>query len=248
MSRVFVLFIAAVLLTTVACASKPKKPFQRLAGEFVPPVNITKPVDQQSAAVGITIKTDKWLPGSEDRVYLVRVDREQDLFQGAKLIPTSIVKPASGAGGGTAYVQNLPPGRYAAVAFTVGEKRYGKTREITQYLLPKELVKQSETLVTASASAFMGEYELGASTMVLNDKAADDVQSHYFEAFWGRPLESVIADLRMVGTPAYFSVHSITLTKGSRDSAAEQRFMETARRDMEPSWGPVIDRGRAGGK
>ena len=94
----------------------------------------------------------------------------------------------------------------------------------------------------------MGEYELGASTMVLNDKAADDVQSHYFEAFWGRPLESVIADLRMVGTPAYFSVHSITLTKGSRDSAAEQRFMETARRDMEPSWGPVIDRGRAGGK
>ncbi len=248
MTRALLLFVACVFLATGACASKPKKQFQRLAGEFVPPVNITKPVDQQSAAVGITIKSDKWVPGSEDRVYLVRVDQDRDLFQGSKLLPTSIVKPTSGAGGGTAYIQNIPPGRYAAVAFTIGEKGYGKTREITLYLLPKEAVKQSETVVTASSSAFMGEYELGDSTMVLNEKAADDVQAHYFEAFWGKPLENVIADLRMVGTPAYFSVHSIRLTKGSRDSAAEQRFIETARREMEPSWAPVIERGRSGGR
>ena len=42
---------------------------------------------------------------------------------------------------------------------------------------------------------------------MLQEKAADEVQEHYFEAFWGKPLANVIADLQVLGTPAYFAVH-----------------------------------------
>ena len=58
MNRMLIAMLALAVLATGACASKPqKKQFQRLAGEFVSPVHITKPVDQQSAVIGITIKS-----------------------------------------------------------------------------------------------------------------------------------------------------------------------------------------------
>ncbi len=245
MKRLLLLYLVMTMVAMGACASKPKKQFQRLAGEFVSPVNITKPVDQQSAVIGITIKSHKWVPGSEDRVYLVKIENERDLYRGTILIPTSIVtvKPGAG-GGGTVYVQNVPPGRYAAVAFSASEKGFGKVREVTLYLLPKDMVKATDTTVTPGSISFMGSYELGESEMVLKDKAADDVQEHYFEIFWGKPLAEVIANLRLVGTPAYFAVHAIAMTKANRDATAEGEFLETARRDLEPSWVPVIERRR----
>ena len=47
MTRIVIALLTLVVLTTGACAGKPpKKQFQRLAGEFVSPVHITKPVDQ----------------------------------------------------------------------------------------------------------------------------------------------------------------------------------------------------------
>ena len=101
MNRTVIALLTLVVLTTGACASKPpKKQFQRLAGEFVSPVHITKPVDQQSAVLGITIKSPAWVPNTEDRLYLVKVENERDLFEGSKLIPTSILAPSPGAGGG----------------------------------------------------------------------------------------------------------------------------------------------------
>ena len=128
MNRMLIAMLALAVLATGACASKPqKKQFQRLAGEFVSPVHITKPVDQQSAVIGITIKSPAWVPNTEDRLYLVKIENDRDLFEGSKLIPTSILAPPPGArGGGTVYVQNLPPGRYAAVAFSTSEKGFGK--------------------------------------------------------------------------------------------------------------------------
>lgn len=93
MNRLLSLLMVAALLLVTACAAKPKKQFQRLAAEFVSPVRITKPVDQQSAVVGMTLKTAAWAPGTEDRVYLVKVDDERDLYQGKNLIPTSVVTP-----------------------------------------------------------------------------------------------------------------------------------------------------------
>ena len=59
------------------------------------------------------------------------------------------------------------------------------------------------------------------------EKAADEVQEHYFEAFWGKPLANVIADLQVLGTPAYFAVHTVGLKRGSRDAEAESRFLAT---------------------
>lgn len=246
MKRALIAIVAMALLSGAACASKPpKKQFQILAGEFVSPVRITKPADQQSAVIGLTMKSPAWVPNTEDRLYLVKIEKDRDLFDGTKLIPTSIVVPPSGSsGGGTVYVQNVPPGRYAAVAFSTSEKGFGKVREVTLFLLPKSVVAQSDTTVAPGAIAFMGEYEVGASTMVLQEKAADEVQEHYFEAFWGKPLANVIADLQVLGTPAYFAVHTVGLKRGSRDAEAESRFLATAKRDLEPAWSPVIDRYR----
>lgn len=246
MKRLLIVIMAMALLSGVACAGKrPKKQFQLLAGEFVSPVHITKPVDQQSAVIGLTIKSPAWVPNTEDRLYLVKIEKDRDLFQGTKLIPTSIVAPPPGSGGGgTVYVQNVPPGRYAAVAFSTSEKGFGKVREVTLFLLPKPVVAQSDTTVAPGSIAFMGEYEVGASTMVLQEKAADEVQEHYFEAFWGKPLAQVVADLQVLGTPAYFAVHTVGVKRGSRDVDAEARFLATAKRDLEPSWAPVIDRHR----
>lgn len=238
--------VMIALVDVVGCAGKPpKKQFQRLAGEFVSPVQITRPVDQHSAVIGITLNTDKWRPNTEDRVYLVRIENDRDLFHGTNLIPTSILAPPSGGGGGgTVYVQNVLPGRYAAVAFTASEKGFGKVREVTLFLLPKGMVKQTETTVAAGDISFMGEYALGASTMVLQEKAADEVQTHYFEVFWGKPLPQVIADVQLIGTPAYFPVHTVIQTNASRVADAEERFLAAAKRDLEPSWKPQIERHR----
>lgn len=250
MNRIVIAMVALACLVSTSCVSKPpKKQFQRLAGEFVSPVHITKPVDQQSAVIGITIKSSAWQPNTEDRLYLVKIENDRDLFEGAKLIPTSIVAPPPGSGGGgTVYVQNVPPGRYAAVAFSTSEKGFGKVREVTLFLLPKTVVKQSDTTVRPGGIHFMGEYEVGASTMVLQENAADEVQAHYFEVFWGKPLTQVIADLQVLGTPAYFAVHTVSATRGSRHADAESRFLATAKRDLEPSWAPVIERYRASAK
>lgn len=250
MHRMVIALLALAVLATGACASKSqKKQFQRLAGEFVSPVHITKPVDQQSAVIGITIKSPAWVPNTEDRLYLVRVENDRDLFEGTKLIPTSIMTPLPGSGGGgTVYVQNVPPGRYAAVAFSTSEKGFGKVREVTLFLLPKTVVKQSDTTVVPGSISFMGEYEVGTSTMVLQEKSADEVQEHYFEAFWGKPLAQVVADFQMIGTPAYFAVHTVSVKQGSRDAAAEERFLAAATRDLEPAWAPVIERRGAAAK
>ena len=244
MNRMATVILVLSLLAVGACSSKPgKKPFQRLAGEFVSPVHITKPVDQQSAIIGITINTDKWSPRTEDRVYLVKIENERDLFQGSTLIPTSIlIPPAGGGGGGTVYVQNVAPGRYAAVAFTASEKGYGKMREVTLFLLPKEMVRQSDTTVGAGTVAFMGTYDIGQATMVLQEEAVDDVQAHYFEVFWDKPLAQVIGDFEQIGTPAYFPVHAVKMVKANRDAGAEQRFLAAAKHDLEPSWRPMIER------
>ncbi|MCS6289948.1 MAG: hypothetical protein H8K10_13375 [Nitrospira sp.] len=250
MNRMVIVLLSLLVLASGACVGKPpKKQFQRLAGEFVSPVHITKPVDQQSAVLGITIKSPAWVPNTEDRLYLVKVENERDLFEGSKLIPTSILAPPPGAGGGgTVYVQNIPPGRYAAVAFSTSEKGFGKVREVTLFLLPKAVVKQSDTTVAPGSISFMGEYEVGNSTMVLQEKVADPVQEHYFEAFWGKPLAQVIADLQMIGTPAYFAVHTVSVKQGSRDATAEERFLSVAKRDLEPAWTPMIERRRAAAK
>ncbi|WHZ24865.1 MAG: hypothetical protein OJF47_003977 [Nitrospira sp.] len=250
MNRKMIVIVTLALMVTGACSGKPtKKQFQLLAGEFVSPVHITKPVDQQSAVIGITVKSPLWTPNTEDRLYLVKIENDRDLFHGTRLIPTSIVAPPpGGGGGGTVYVQNVPPGRYAAVAFSTSEKGYGKIREVTLYLLPKDVVKQSDTTVAPGGIGFMGEYELGPSTMILNEKAADEVEEHYFEVFWGKPLAQVVADLQAIGTPAYFAAHTVGVTKADRDAVAEERFLATAKRDLEPSWTPLIERRRTAAK
>jgi hypothetical protein len=248
MKRWAVVVIVLVSLGCVGCASRrPPKPFQVLAAEFVSPVNITKPIDGKSAAIGITIKSEKWPPGTENRVYLVKVDQDTDLYRGTKLIPTSVVKSMPGtSGGGTVYVQNLLPGRYAAVAYSESARGFGKTRELTLYLFSRDLVKQTDTTVYGGTIGFMGEYELGPDTMILKPQAADEVQQHYFEVLWGKSLPQVIDDLNLIGTPAYFGFHTLGAVKGSRDARAEERFLNTTEQQFEPGWAAVIEQRRAG--
>jgi hypothetical protein len=213
-----------------------------LANESVAPVKTTKPGDANSAAIGITIKSDKWVSGTENRLYLVRVDKEEDLYQGVKLVPTSLIIPLPGTGGGgSVYVQNVPPGRYAAVAYSQSVRGYGKTRELTVYLFGKDMIKRTDTTVAAGGIAFMGMYELGPDTMILNDHAIDRAQEHYFDVLWGKSLVQVLEDIRNIGTPAYFPVHTVTAVKSSRDPAAEAQFLDTARHEFHPGWAAVIE-------
>ena len=246
MKRWVVLVVVVMFLGSAGCYSKrPPKPFQLLANEFVPPVKITKPVDANSAAIGMTIKSGKWVSGTENRLYLVRVEREEDLYHGKKLIPTSLVAPRVGeGGGGTVYVQNVPPGRYAAVGYSESVKGYGKNRELTVFLFSKDLIKRTDTTVAAGGIGFMGAYELGPDTMILNDHAIDPAQEHYFDVFWGKSLLQVMEDIRNIGTPAYFPVHTVTAVKASRDASAEADFLTTAHREFDPGWAAVIDQRR----
>jgi hypothetical protein len=238
--------VAMILLclAPIGCSSRrPPKPFQLLANEFVSPVKITKPVDANSPAIGISIKSNQWTTDTENRLYVVRVEKEEDLYRGTKLLPTSLVVPQAGTGGGgTVYVQNVPPGRYAAVAYSRSRRGYGKTRELTLYLFGREMIKRTDTSVAAGGMGFMGTYELGPDTMILNDHAIDPAQEHYFEVLWGKSLLEVLEDIRIIGTPAYFPVHTVTAVKASRDAAAEARFLEEARQEFEPAWIPIIDR------
>ena len=236
-----------VCVVPIGCSSRrPLKPFQLLANEFVPPPKINKPVDANSAAVGLTIKSDKWIAGTENRLYLVRIDKEDDLYRGTKLVPTSLVVPTPGTGGGgTTYVQNVPPGRYAAVAYSESVRGYGKNRELTVYLFGKDMIKRTDTTVGAGGIGFMGIYELGRDTMILNDTAIDPAQEHYFEVLWGKSLVQVMEDIRNIGTPAYFPVHTVTAAKASREPAAEMEFLAVAEREFDPGWVPVIERRRS---
>ena len=243
MRRWVVLAMVLVFLGPFGCSSKrPPKPFQLLANEFVPPVRITKPIDAKSAAIGITIKSDKWVSGKENRLYLVRIEKEEDLYQGTKLMPTSLLLlPPGAGGGGSVYIQNVPPGRYAAVAYTESVRGYGKTRDLTVYLFGKDMIKRTDTTVAAGGIAFMGTYELGPDTMILKDNAIDPAQEHYFDVLWGKSLLQVLEDIRIIGTPAYFPVHTVTAVKSSRDPAAEAQFLRTARQEFEPGWAAVIE-------
>jgi hypothetical protein len=243
MMRWVMITMAIVSFGMTGCASKrPPKPFQLLAAEFVAPVNITRPIDAKSAVIGITIRSDKWPPGTENRLYLVKVDSDGNPYRGSTLIPTSVVKSVPGAsGGGTVYVQNIPPGRYAAVAYSESARGYGRNRELTVFLFSRELVKQTDTSVSAGTIAFMGEYDLGPDTMILKPHAADDAQQHYFEVLWGKSLPQVVEDLNLIGTPAYFGFHTLGAVRGSRDASAEEQFLNTARHQLDPAWTAMIE-------
>lgn len=244
MNRCLMFVMVLICLGGVACSSKrPPKPFQVLASEFVSPVRITKPIDTNSAAIGITIQSDKWLAGTENRLYLVRVDREEDLYHGTTLIPTSLLTPRPGTGGGgTVYVQNLPPGRYAAVAYSESVRGYGKTRELTVYLFSQDLIKHTDTTVSPGSIGFMGTYRLGPDTMILKAPAIDPAQEHYFEVLWGKPLQHVMEEIRIIGTPASFPVHTVSAAQGSRGPDAEAAFLAVVKQEFEPAWASVIDR------
>lgn len=235
-----------VLLGVEACAQKAKpKPFLTLAGEFVTPVDIDKPVNQGSAAIGFSLSSQRLQPGTESRVYLVKVDAEEDLYTGREIIPMTSLLPTPETGThGSYYRLNVPPGRYAAVAYTESVRAFGKTKDVTLFLFSKDSIKQTDTTVHPGSVAFMGEYELGPDTMVLKDKAIDTVQQHYFSVLWGQPLDEVIEYLHLVGNPAYFGVHTLRLSKGTRDSQAEIRFLNAAELEVQAGWRDRIEQRR----
>jgi hypothetical protein len=51
-----------------------------------------------------------------------------------------------------------------------------------------------------------------------------------------------LEDIRIIGTPAYFPVHTVTAVKASREPAAESEFLAAAGREFDPAWAPVIER------
>ena len=78
--------------------------------------------------------------------------------------------------------------------------------------------------------------------MILRATAIDPAQEHYFEVLWGKPLQQVMEEIRIIGTPAYFPVHTVTAAQASRGPEAEEAFLGVVRKEFEPAWASVIDR------
>ena len=147
MKRALIAIVAMALLSSAACASKSRRSSFRCSPGFVSPVRITKPVDQQSAVIGLTMKSPAWVPNTEDRLYLVKIEKDRDLFDGTKLIPRAswFHRPAAVAAGRYTYKMSRP---VATRRWHSARRRRGSARcEVTLFLLPKSVVAQSDTTV-----------------------------------------------------------------------------------------------------
>ena len=201
----------------------------------VPP---PEPLNSQSTCLGISVKLKAPIglfSSHADRVYFVRVDKEEDLSTSSQVIPSNYVK------GDYVYLLNAAPGRYASVAsFRKVTTQQGGTTTYTTFL-PEELIGHTQTVVVSGAMAFMGDYILDTS-VGLNE--ADNAQLHYFH---------VMAPNALLGTGVVASMLSVmasgeafykgTLKEEQRDRQAEMNFLATALESFKGTgWGDMIQR------
>ena len=123
----------------------------------VPP---PEPLNSQSTAIGISVKLKAPIglfSRHAERVYFVRVEKEEDLYASSQVIPSNYVN------GDYVYLLNAAPGRYAAVAsFNTARTQQGATTTYTTFF-PEELIRHTQTMVGSGATAFMGDYVLATS-------------------------------------------------------------------------------------
>ncbi|MHC4136860.1 MAG: hypothetical protein ACYTDU_14655 [Planctomycetota bacterium] len=126
------------------------------------------PESGDRAAVAIAVRTSypsdaQW--GRPRVVYFVRLEAKGDPSFAAEVFKSNHYT------GGIAYLVNVPPGYWAAVAST--EERDG--RERTTYF-PAEMIKDSLTKADAGAVVLLGSFEV---QQVRVGTTADPAQEHY---------------------------------------------------------------------
>jgi hypothetical protein len=219
MNKAKTIFIAFVLFGWVGCATVP------------PP----KPLDPQSAVIGISVKTRAPIKTFTDKpnvVYFINAEQGEDVYTQGNFIRSNYAK------GGQVYLLNLKPGHYAAVGcykriIGASPDDSGICSEgITNTtFFPKELIKLTEVTVAPGTIAFMGKYVIDTSTGL---KDADDAQLHYAQLIWPGALlsYSAVGTAIMVVLPVFTErceyAYKGSLHEEKCDKRAEIGFLDNA--------------------
>lgn len=195
------------------------------------------PLDSQSAALGISVKLKapiELFSRHPDRVYFVRVDKDDDIYTASQIIPSNYVK------GDYVYLLNAAPGRYVAVAsFLEQRSQMGRTTYTTFF--PEELIKHTQTVVTPGTVAFMGEYVLGTS---VGFDEADNAQLHYFHSMAPNALlgTGVMASMLSVMTSGEAYYRGV-LKEEHKETPAERSFLATSAETFKGTgWGDRLQK------
>ncbi|MGQ0811549.1 MAG: hypothetical protein ACT4OO_10045 [Nitrospiraceae bacterium] len=229
-----------VFLGLAACATRPLLPFQRLAVQPIAPLTNLKPLDPHSAAVGISIKNTQWSQSPDNRIYFVRVEKEEDFYSWT-LIPGAVQFSDGKPDYATAYLLNVQPGRYAVVAYTqTASSMVGTGKDVSVFLLSEELIRRSHTIVEPGRITFMGKYELTSPTIVRHPGDVDAAQAHYFLVLWGKPLQQVLSDLALMGTFTSFGCLTQGLVRADRQKQTVRHFLQASLKELDQRWASII--------
>ena len=196
------------------------------------------PLDSQSAALGISVKLKapiELFSRHPDRVYFVKVDKDDDIYTASQIIPSNYVK------GDYVYLLNATPGRYAVVASFLEQRgQMGRSTTYTTFF-SEEVIKRTQTVVTSGAMAFMGEYVLGTSGSF---DEADNAQRHYFHSLAPNALmgTGVMANILSGMTSGTF-YYSGMLKEEHKETQAEKSFLDTSAESFKGTgWGDRLQK------
>jgi hypothetical protein len=196
------------------------------------------PLDSQSAALGISVKLKAPIAlfsSHPDRVYFVRVDKDDDIYTASQIIPSNYVK------GDYVYLLNAAPGRYAVVASFLEQRgQMGRSTTYTTFF-SEEVIKHTQTVVTPGTMAFMGEYVLGTSA---GFDEADNAQLHYFHSLAPNALlgTGVMASMLSVMTSGAAYYRGV-LKEEHKETQAEKSFLATSAESFKGTgWGDRLQK------
>ncbi|MGA8206269.1 MAG: hypothetical protein WB812_17270, partial [Woeseiaceae bacterium] len=173
-------------------------------------------------------------------VQFVRVEAEGDVYTAPAFVESNWVGKH-----GKVYALNVPPGRYAAVAFRTRGGSLLAVRDKQWVFLEKELIDVTTVDVAAGQIVFAGTYTTGGTAWKSSaaDKdqdsvsAADAAQVHYLQLMFPDALDkSTFA--RIYGAhPVYLGNYMPSRSAG-RTSEAHDEFWNKARKDkdLSPEW------------
>jgi hypothetical protein len=234
--------VALLFLLGFALAAQPAAAKKR------PPA---PPPEPGTGSIGISLRG--WSPGGANRleaviVQFVRAERPGDAYSATTLIPSN-----HEGRDGRVYLLNVPPGRYAPVAFQTRGGSAFAVRDKQWVFLEKKLIDELTVTVKAGALVFAGDYSLGGTAWrgraeKLSEKNpyhADAAQVHYLALMFPR-AEGKSTLARIYGkNPVYIGTR---LDRKSRQGPeAERDFRRLAvEHDFEkaPAWRPLVEPSR----
>lgn len=194
-----------------------------------------KPIDDQSAAIGISLQIDRLLSSmvgylKPDTVLFVKLDEGSDSYLQRNIIQSNYSKDKN------IYLLNAAPGRYVAVAAIYGSGNHSvKSKEYITYF-SHDLIKNTETAVSAGTMAFMGDYIIDMSIGLSN---ADEAQLFYNKLTDPFSSSTLMPALRMMTGNFPFSRGA--LLEANMDNKAKEEFINSTKINLKESgWEAMI--------